>query len=156
MAKSASPSFGVLEQVKQLLADNRPEEAHGLLGRVRDTSAPVVNARAVCLLRLGRPQEAARILGPLAYSNGGMMPNLEALLSVRVNYATALLLSGNISGCQGALRDLFREEHPSIDRLRGALAKWRKSQGLWRRLLMAVGVEPYGARVVPDSPPGEL
>ena len=61
--------------------------------------------------------------------------------------AAASLLSGNLADCLAALCELHNETHPSVERLRQAVAAWRKSQSLWRRFAMAVGVYTQGGQV---------
>jgi Flp pilus assembly protein TadD len=156
MAKSESQSASPLDQVKQLLAENRLDEAQKVLGRMHDTSVSALNVRAVCLMRSGRADEALRILNPLVFPHGGMMVDPAAPIQVKVNYATALLLSGNLPGCTSALAELRDEKAPSVEKLRQAIARWRKSQGLLRRLTMALGMEPYNAKVTLDYPPGDI
>jgi len=127
-----------------------------ILGRNRDASTVTQNARAVCLMRLGQFEDALRILNSLAFPHGGVTMSPDAPLQVKVNHATALLLSGNVAGCLATLGELREEMHPSVERLRQAIFVWRRSQGLWRRLAMGVGVYPFDAHVPLDFPPGEL
>ena len=156
MAKSESPSNSVIDQVKNLLNDNRPDEAMKMLSRSRDTSTAIQNARAVCLMRLGQAEDALRILNSLVFPHGGITINPDAPLQVKINYATALLMSGNLAGCLSALGELRDETHPSVERLRQAIAGWRKSQSWWRRFSMAVGMHPFDVKIPLAFPPGEM
>ncbi len=156
MAKSESPSNSIIDQVKNLLNDNRPDEAIKILSRNRDTSTAIQNARAACLMRLGQAEDALRILNSLIFPHGGVSINPDAPLRVKVNYATALLLSGNLAGCLAALGELRGETHPSVERLRQAIASWRKSQDFWCRFSMAIGMHPFNVKVPLDFPPGEM
>ena len=71
------------------------------------------------------------------------------------NYATALLLEGNVRGASVVLHELRREAHPAARRLRDAVASWRGRLSWWARLQYSL----YGVVSVPitlDFPPGEL
>lgn len=155
MTKSHYPS-GVVDQAKTLLNDNQPEEALKILNRSRDVARPIQTLRSVCLMRTGQIEDALRILESLAFPRGGVCIDPDAPLQLKVNYATAQVLSGNLAGCLATLDEIHEQHHPAVERLREAIAAWRKSQGVWRRLALAVGLLPYDVRVSLDFPPGEL
>ena len=147
-------SVVTLEHVRDLLDRGEAEKAFEELSRTRDSSPDVDNARAVCLMRLGRPECAVAIYQAMLLK-GGVAADPSAPVEYVVNFATALLLAGNTAGGIRMLDALGRTDHPSASRLRAAVARWRTSLGILRRLLFAA----YGAvpakPVVLDFPPGD-
>src|SRR5687767_13405802 len=87
-----------LGRVAELLGRDGPQAALDYLDRSKDTSAWLANARAVCLLRLGQPQRALDVLRGLALGGiGGLKADAPTVF--KTNYATAQLLTGNVTGC---------------------------------------------------------
>ncbi len=149
-----STSAVTLEHVRGLLDRGEPEKAFEALKGNTAPSPDVSNARAVCLMRLGRPDSAVAIYQDLLLK-GGVAVDPKAPVVHVVNFATALVLAGNTAAALRALDALGRTDHPSAARLRAAIGRWRSSLGIFRRFLLAA----YGAvpekPVVLDFPPGE-
>ena len=77
-------------------------------------------------------------------------------VTVRLNYATALLLARNVSGCVALLKEVNQEQVAYVGKLRAAIERWRRSLGWWRRLAFDwYGAEP-SKPVTLDFQPGEL
>jgi hypothetical protein len=148
-----SPEGMLLDQVSRVLQEDRADEALQLLNESRSHSQAVANARAVCLLRLGRPKEALELLRPLVVSSVAL--RTDAPLTLKIIFATALLLDGNISACESTLGDIRDEANPDVQQLRAALAKWRGGLSLWQRVWFLTGGEaPTPVKL--DFPPGVL
>ena len=149
---STSP---LLTQVRDLLDANQPEKALDLLRRSRDVSASVENARAVCLMRLGRSSEALNKLRPFVLQRTGIAVKTDASDTIKANFATALMLERNVSGCQGMLRAVAAQDHPEVRKDLAAIAKWKRELGIVSRLLNAIGI--VSRKPVPlDCPPGMI
>lgn len=156
MAKTECASNNTIERVKQLLNENRTDEALQMATRSREQSPAMQNVRAVCLMRTGLAKEALAILTPMVFLHGSVAISHDAPLQAKINYATALLLTGNVAGCLVALREMQDEAHESLQQLRQGVAAWKKGQGFWRRLGMAVGITPFDAVVQLDYAPGAI
>jgi hypothetical protein len=120
-------------------------------------SPQVMNARGVCLLRLGRFDAATRIFREFLLNPGStwMRPDLPTVY--KANYATTLLMGGHPSGCLEMLHEIHDESHPSVQRLRGAIRQWESSLSFWQRLNWRIGkIEPDGRPVLLDFPPGDF
>jgi hypothetical protein len=142
----------IRNQVQEFLGTGRPEEAIKLLSR--DDSAWSRNARGVCFLRLGQTGSAVEILrGLVIAGNLNLKPEVPILF--KTNFATALLLSGNISGGEGTLDDIRDEQHQEVHRLRTAIQKWKSGMTLWQKLAWWLGSKPYRPFEV-DWAPGEI
>ena len=75
----------------------------------------------------------------------------------KTNFATALLLGGHPAGCQEMLSEVGDESHPSVQRLRGAIARWEAGLSFWQKLNWRFGsIEPKNCRVPIDFEPGEF
>jgi len=119
------------------------------------TSPMVQNARAVCLMRLGRGDDAAQILRQLVMPAGCTWMRPDAPLIYKLNFATSLLLRGLPSGCLSTLREIHEPTHPTSIALQAAVQRWVKSLSPWSRFLWTIGgVEPDGCRVPIDFVPG--
>ena len=70
-------------------------------------------------------------------------------------FAAALLLDGKASGAEGVLQEIADESHPAVQRLRGAIARWRSQLSFWQRLFSRCGVDP-GRPVALDFAPGDF
>lgn len=155
MSKSNPPTLErALAQVRDLLEQNKPREAIALITQFGAKNEQIRNAYGVCLMRIGEHDKALEVYRGLCISQGVCLKP-DAPVVHLVNYATALLLLHNISGCMDILRQVPALDHPGAMRLRSAVDRWRKSLNLWQRLGWLCGVEP-GAAIQLDDPPGVL
>ena len=156
MTENSQNPAVLLDRVRQLLDEGRPEKAVDVLHRIGSDSPVIRNAYAVCLMRMGETEKAVSVYRRLLLPDDGVVLRDDAPVLFKTNFATALLMENNLSGCIGILNDMKDEQAPSVKRLRNALTRWRKSVGWWRWLLVArFGMSP--ARPVPmDFAPGEV
>ena len=145
----------LLDRVSQLLHQGDPRAALEHLGRTKDTSPWVVNARAVCLLRLGDAQRAVELLRGVVLGAGGFGLKEDAPAAFKTNYATAQLLAGNLTGCIVTLAQARDEGHPAVRRLRDALRQRRSRLSFWEKVRSFLGSD-VGGPVELDFPPGDL
>ncbi|MCO6435548.1 MAG: hypothetical protein J5J06_00495 [Phycisphaerae bacterium] len=141
-------------QVREMIESGRVDEARHVLMRLSSRTPQLQNALGVCWMRLGESARALELYRGMVLHNGGLDIRPEALPSAKINFATALLLSGNVSGCEDALESTGMDGE-GVARLRGAIANWRANLGFVRRWL----VKLYGTnneKVVLSFPPGEL
>jgi hypothetical protein len=71
------------------------------------------------------------------------------------NFATALLMDHNVSGCVSALGAARDEPNPSVQRLRDAIRKWKAGLSLWQKICWYWGDTP-GSPIELGFPPGEI
>jgi hypothetical protein len=122
----------LLARVDRFLGDDRPEQALGVLPA---TNAPWArNARAVCLLRLGRAGQAIDALRDLVFNPSGFGVRPDAEPVFQANYATALLLDGNTDGFFSILGGIRDRTHPAVARLDDAIRRWKAGMTFWQRV----------------------
>lgn len=145
----------LIERVQRMLEQGHARQAFDLINARGAGEPNVRNARAVCQLRLGRPDEAVRLLRELVLPHGRVDLRTDVPVCFQTNYATALFLSGNISGGEAVLHDLRSVKHPRLAELRRAFDGWVASLSFWQRFLWRCGL-PIDKPFALDFPPGDL
>lgn len=142
----------VLQEVRALVERGLPDQALNLI-KATDAIDPVMmNAAGVCHLRAGRPTKAIEVFHRLCVGDGiGLRPGVSPLHVA--NFATALLLVGNLHGCRHHLRHV-EQSHPVAVQLQSAIAEWERSLRGWQRLLLPLGMCDPKRPIDLDSPPG--
>ncbi len=150
---------GILEQaivnIRKLLAENRETEALEFVTRVGPGDDRMRNALGVCLMRVGNLDAAINVYRGFCIDEGVSLKSDVSPLHL-VNYATALVLKGNVGGCLTILHQLRGSRHPAADQLEAVVERWRSALPWWRRLGLKLGT--YEPREGPDLgfPPGKL
>jgi predicted Zn-dependent protease len=144
----------LLDKVSATLDAGHPQKALELLHRSKVKSPWLTNATAVCLLRLGDTNRAIEMLKGLAVTSGVCF-RTDVPAVFLTNYATALLMAHNVSGSSSALSNVRDEENPSVQRLRGAIRKWKAGLSLWQKIRWYWGDTP-GSPMELGFPPGEI
>src|SRR5262249_51595959 len=144
----------LLGEVSKLLGEGQTERALDVAARARVPSAWVTNALGVCRLRLRNPRLAVDLFRGLVLG-GGVVPRQDVPAVFKTNYATALLLSGNIAGGLRALDEVRDEQCPAVGRLREAVRRWERNLTFWQRVNWWLGGEPDRLLTL-DFPPGDL
>ncbi|NLX55327.1 MAG: tetratricopeptide repeat protein [Planctomycetaceae bacterium] len=150
------PGQTVYDRALQHAATGNYQKALDLL-RSAPRDLRVQNAIGVCLIRLGRTEDAVRVFRDFVLGPGGFGIDPDAPLIARVNYATSLLLEGRPVGCLDALAGVRGDKHPAVQRLQAVIKEWERSLSFWQRLNWRFGrIEPRDAPVKFDFPPGEF
>ncbi len=131
------------------------QQALAFLSNGNSVSQEVINARAVCLMRIGRTTDAIRILRSLMLPSGCTWMNPDLPVIYRTNFSTALLLEGLALGARNTLIEIKEKEHPSVVRLRNSVLKWENSLSWWQRLCWRMCLPP-DAPIMIDFVPGEF
>ncbi len=153
---ASSSSQATYDRVLHHVANGNCQKALDLL-RSAGREPHMQNAIGVCLMRLGRTEEAVRIFRDLVLGPGGFGLKPEIPLIPKINFATSLLLADRRAGCLDVLAGLGEDMHPSVQRLRAVIKEWERSLSFWQRLNWRFGrIEPNNAPVTFESPPGEL
>ena len=113
------------------------------------------NARGVCLMRMGKSDDAVRLFRSLVLMPGctWMMPDTPVIY--RTNFATSLLITGRRAGCLSCLLEMAERDHPSVVRLRTAISEWEHRLTWWQWLSWKLGLEPK-LPVSMSFPPGDF
>lgn len=145
----------LLAEVQQLLEKNEPAAALSAIRRAGMDSPQVRNAKGVCLMRLGDVPQAIAIYRPLCLDESDVCLRRDIDPRVVVNYATALALTGNVTGAKAILQQL-EPVLTEANALRAAIRRWERDLPWWRRALLCVGGMDNGGPVMLPGPPGVI
>ena len=142
-----------VDRVAQLIHDGQLTEALSLM---QGQSSPWIdNARGVCMLRLGRLEEAAKLFAKLTFRAGSVSLTTNAPVVHLTNYATAMMMAGNMDAALTVLNQIPDQQHSAVVKIQAAAAAWRRKLGLLGRIRCAVGLHPSTPATFQD-PPGDL
>jgi len=144
----------LLDKIAMHLQKDQPTTALELIRKSKLRSPWIDNATAVCQMRQGNAEIAVQVLRKLVLSQGILLRQ-DVPPVFKINFATALCMADNVSGCLNALAEIDAEDHPAVERLRRAIAKWKRGLTLWQRIRWRAG-SAVGGPVRLDFPPGEL
>jgi hypothetical protein len=150
---SHDPRTAVIDKARAMLDEGQVQEAHKLLTRQKGNDPAIKNALGVCLMRMGSLQPALSLLRSLVIASNGVTLSNSAPKSFKINYATALLLNGQITGCAEVLAEIHDDADPAVQQLRGEIRKWKQSLTIWQRLRWVWGDE-IDKPIILDSPAG--
>lgn len=145
-SKKRSPSVletntSTLEQVKLLVAAGEYSRALKLV-QIPGPDIALKNAKGVCLLRLGQYAAAVSLFREIVFKAGCVWVRPDAPTCCKVNFATSLLLTGNMEGGIDVLREAVDESFPAVQRLRMCLRRWKSHFPLWKKIVWALGLGP--------------
>jgi hypothetical protein len=142
-------------RARALLEKGHASDALRLLNSQRYASPIFDNARAVCLMRLGRPEQALQILKPLVLinGNGGFRSHIPDIY--KINLATALAMTGDVAAADEILDQLKNADitHPQMTELRVAIDRWQTGLSLWELFQWNLGAHVHH-RVILHFVPG--
>ena len=153
-AAASVPAEAVLLNVARLADAGQADKALALLSNSGLNSDAARNARGVCLLRLGRIDDALRLFRSLSIPNDCTWMKPELPVIYRTNFCTALLLAGHAGGARELLRSMIEQSHPSVLRLRQVLNEWQSTLSFWQKVQWKLGLElevPVTVRFVPGE-----
>lgn len=144
----------LLTEVKKLLAKDDPKAALALITRARLSSAWLTNAAGVCQLRLNNVPSAIALFRDIVLSRIGITLRDDIPIVFKSNFATALLLSNNVSGCRDVLAEI-RDQHPAASRLSEAIHQSTLNLTRWQMVGWYLGFVPHIV-LPPDFQPGDI
>jgi hypothetical protein len=146
----------VLSQIRKSLDMGKPKEAMEFLRKYGTGSLELSDAYGVALMRMGEASKAVEVYRGICLFPGSVCFKVDLPTGVITNFATALLLDKNVTGCLALLDELHQEQDPSVRRLRAAIDRWRHSLSWWNRIACAWFGADLDLPVTLDYPPGEL
>ena len=146
---------GIYRKVAGLLDAGRAKEALDAVRTHSGTDPCLKNLHGVCLMRAGFASDAVRLYRQLVLSSNGVTLRPEAPTIFKSNFATALLLDGNVTGAEAVLHEAADDLHPAVQKLRAAIARWRSGLSFTQRLQWRFGMDP-GQPIELAFPPGDL
>ena len=147
-------TVSTMEHIRILLDQGRAQEALNLIEHLGQNSPVMENARGVCLLRLGRFEEAILALREITFQGYVCIPR-ETPAIFQTNFATALLLANHKDAAINIIHRLDEKQHPAIARLKSAIERWKKGLSPLLKMRCAMGFYP-ACPVLLDFAPGDL
>jgi hypothetical protein len=129
MHRSPEKVSDVLALVQRLLDIGKPQEAVELVRKYRTGSSELSDAYGVALMRAGETARAVEVYRGLRINESGFALKQNLPTSFKTNYATALLLVKNVTGCLSLLAEIDQEQDAYVQKLRAAIESWRRSLG---------------------------
>jgi|GEM_PF-314972 hypothetical protein len=145
----------ILARIESLLNSGLACEALRRLGQQRYVCPAFENARAVCLMHLGKEAEAVRILEYLLESMASEHQPVPPVYLL--NLATALALTGEAMPARLLVRQLKLQGMGSrrLLELENSLNRWEESLSMWEQFQLKHGATVHHP-VMLSFPPGEL
>jgi hypothetical protein len=144
-----------LARARELLDENRPKDAAELLQKGGLSNSTLANAYGVCLMRCGELDKALEVYRNLCMSTSVCVKR-DARAEQLANYATALLLKRNLSGCVRALREIRDPSHVAAVRLQDAIHQWKRSLSWTQRVRLRLWDHVPSQPIELGFPPGDL
>lgn len=147
-------TISIYDRIQQLLDQNHPQDALNLINHVNSDSPSMKNAQGVCLLRLGRIEDAISVLREITFQGHVCIPSKTPVV-YQTNFATAMLMANHKEGVIDVIERLDEKQHAAVARIEATMKKWAKSLNPLQRLLYKAGIYPRKAVPI-DFPPGDL
>ena len=143
-----------IEHIRTLLNQSRPHEALKFIEHLGQKTPAMENARGVCLMRLGKIEEAISVLRDIVFQGYICIP-LDTPVLYKTNFATAMLLSNHKEGAFDILDKLDEKEYQQVAKFKDAIRQWIKSLSFIEKCCYYIGLYP-NKPVKIDFPPGEI
>ena len=98
----------------------------------RSADPEVINIKAVLLMRLGKPNQAVSILRSMVLDPTTLLLRPGVPDHIKLNFATALLMDGEVAGCDEILRTIQDKSNEQLIQLRADIRRWEKSLTILR------------------------
>ncbi|MBL8814789.1 MAG: hypothetical protein JNL58_02075 [Planctomyces sp.] len=145
----------LLKKVEHLLELGRIEDALHIATSQSSGNPAQSNARAVCLMRLGKADEAVRVLRSVVIDQTGVLMRQDIPTAYKSNFAVALALAGNLSGATSLLAELGEETDTQVEGLSKCIRIARSKRSFMQKLMGFFGTSD-DTRIELDFTPGLL
>ena len=150
--KTKSPP--AIDHVRDLLEQGHPQDALKFIEHLGQKNPPTENARGVCLMRLGKVEQAVSVLRDVAFQGYVCMPS-DTPVPYQINFAAAALLANLKDAAMPILNKLDAEEHPEVAQLKNAVRQWFQNLNFFQKCCCKVGIYPRKAVKI-DFVPGMI
>lgn len=116
-----------ISEVNAMLDSGQVEQALAAIVHTGQDTPLWRNARGVCLLRLGRLDEAMRLFTHLVFAPGSVVVPEDVPPLYVANFITAMLLKKNFEAAIPPLEHLRDDGSPYVTQLLLATRQWRRS-----------------------------
>lgn len=154
MLTAKTKSTVPIDHIRDLLNQGLAHQALQYIEHSGQKTQIMENAKAVCLLRLGKIDQAINLLKDIVFQGKICVPP-ETPLLYQINFATAMLVVNNKDFAMLLLAKPDIQSHPQAIKLIDAVNKWRKSLTLLEKFCYHIGI--YSRKPVKiDFPAGEV
>ena len=155
-AQPLDRNSALLLKIQHLLENGHVQAAFDAAKGASGVNQRLKNAYGVCLLRLGDSTRAITVFRDLALMSGGVCLRTDAPLTFKTNFATALLMANNVSGCLTILHELRDEKDETIENLWSAIRKWEAGMSTTQGILWRFFQTAPNRPIVLDFVPGDM
>lgn len=113
-------------RLTHLIEKGEYEKALDLL-RSCDLQDDLLNTKAVLLMRTGKAEAAVSLLRPVVWDSKTFLLKPDAPIHMKLNFATALLLTGHVAGCIDIIRTVNEPDNEQVKDLWTEIRAWEKS-----------------------------
>lgn len=143
-----------IDHIRELLNQGHIQQALQYIEHLGQNSAVMENAKAVCLMRLGKIEQAISLLRDVVFQ-GNICISPETPMLYQINFATAMLLKNKKDFAISLLANPDFMKYPQALKLKEAVKQWRKSLNFLEKLCYHIGI--YSNKPVRlDFPLGEV
>ncbi len=143
-----------IDHIRELLNQGRTQEALRYVEHLGQNSSVMENAKAVCLMRLGKVEQAVSLLRDVVFQ-GYICIQPEIPMLYQINFAAAMVLANKKDFAISLLAKPEVRSHPQAAKLYEAIRQWRKGLNLLEKFCYHIGL--YSKKPVRmDFPAGEV
>lgn len=155
MQNTRTKPVATIDDVAVMLDRGQAEQAMASILHSGQESPPWRNAKGVCLLRLGKHDEAAKTFRGLVFPAGDIVAPEDTPPLYVANFITAMLLKRNFEAAIPLLEHLHNDGNPYVTQLLQAARQWKRSLTWFERFRYYIGWYPDKPFPL-DVPPGGL
>lgn len=156
VGQSPTLAPGSHSRLQQLTDMGEYQKALELL-KDRSCDNAMLNAKAVLLMRTGKPGDAAILLRPHVWDPGTFTLIADVPDFIRLNFATALLMTGRVAGAIEVIRSIQGSGNEQAMTLLNAIRVWEKSLSIFGWLDWKIcGIEHVKKGIPVGSDPGRF
>src|SRR3989339_2202845 len=153
MSNNNIKSNSSIDQIRKLLDQGNPHEALKFVDRLGLKTPIIENARGVCLMRLGKTEQAVSLLRDIVFKGYVCIPSDTPAL-YQLNFAAALLMCNHKDAAIPILNKLDAGECPGAVKVKEAVSKWKENLNIFQKFLCSIGYYPV-KKIIFDFPLGE-
>jgi hypothetical protein len=154
MDNNRNESITLVDRINNLLNDGKTQAALELITKSKQMENPRIgNARAVCLMRLGKFEEAVSQLAAIVFPGRVVAVAPGTPVVYITNLAISMLKVNNITGALSLFKQIEQKDrnHPAAVKLEQTIKDWKRSLNIFDKFQLATGVAPKKTVVIENE-----